>query len=530
MKTRIFTLMIALFAMTSVSLADEMTSLKLTVRIDGGEPETLTFPASGMSILDHSEESISSLILQKAEVTTTGYVSDVTFYGALYNSSDIPSLDNWIDLPLTSNGSGSWVLDMGEGVDLIESGHEGEKKTFQFYLKGKNGSNSDIYYNNGGQNYKIMFAIGGGASDWTVRFYKDETATLSLIVNNSNKNYTYNGDGIRTQFYGENPGEVSTFTINGFSTWFIYNKDAGVEIEKVRLRYRINVDGTEGQWNSLAATQTGSFDSWNSDEQKYDYMLQYGYEGQNEDILSGLSTGHDYVLELAYEITTTGGDTKRLTSSDMKLAFTVTDNKLPEYKGMTLTFTANGNEVNLSQNADYSPDTYPEFFGGRIYNLTSLVLNNFSVTLGGDNIDAVRFFWRVYSDEQTVTYDSPWNEFDATVTNGEVWSRDYNVDILESCKNEQYPNGLESNKAYHLYCYIAPHASGEWVQNNMSKFGYFTINFKTGDLSTGIDGITQSEPKAISAYYDLSGKQLTAPQKGVNIIKMSDGTTKKVVK
>ena len=30
--------------------------------------------------------------------------------------------------------------------------------------------------------------------------------------------------------------------------------------------------------------------------------------------------------------------------------------------------------------------------------------------------------------------------------------------------------------------------------------------------------------------YDLQGRRVNAPQKGINIVKMSDGTTKKIIK
>jgi len=40
---------------------------------------------------------------------------------------------------------------------------------------------------------------------------------------------------------------------------------------------------------------------------------------------------------------------------------------------------------------------------------------------------------------------------------------------------------------------------------------------------------TAAEAKVVSSY-SIDGKQFSAPQKGLNIIKMSDGTTRKVVK
>ena len=51
--------------------------------------------------------------------------------------------------------------------------------------------------------------------------------------------------------------------------------------------------------------------------------------------------------------------------------------------------------------------------------------------------------------------------------------------------------------------------------------------------ATGIKGITSdntSSKATITTSYDLNGKQFSQPQKGLNILKMSDGTTRKVVK
>ena len=48
--------------------------------------------------------------------------------------------------------------------------------------------------------------------------------------------------------------------------------------------------------------------------------------------------------------------------------------------------------------------------------------------------------------------------------------------------------------------------------------------------ATGIAAVKESAPKAVEvARYSLNGARLTAPQKGVNIVKMSDGQTRKVV-
>ena len=58
--------------------------------------------------------------------------------------------------------------------------------------------------------------------------------------------------------------------------------------------------------------------------------------------------------------------------------------------------------------------------------------------------------------------------------------------------------------------------------------------FTTEAAPTGIEGVKEdagsSKPVIVVACYDINGKQLSAPQKGLNIIKMSDGTTRKVVR
>ena len=50
------------------------------------------------------------------------------------------------------------------------------------------------------------------------------------------------------------------------------------------------------------------------------------------------------------------------------------------------------------------------------------------------------------------------------------------------------------------------------------------------DLATGIDGV-ESDGEAVKevARYSVDGARISAPVKGINIVKMSDGTTRKVM-
>ena len=59
---------------------------------------------------------------------------------------------------------------------------------------------------------------------------------------------------------------------------------------------------------------------------------------------------------------------------------------------------------------------------------------------------------------------------------------------------------------------------------DVTVYGSFAVdpNF------AGIDWVTDNETKP-KAYYSVDGKRLETEQKGLNIIRMSDGTTRKVV-
>ena len=57
------------------------------------------------------------------------------------------------------------------------------------------------------------------------------------------------------------------------------------------------------------------------------------------------------------------------------------------------------------------------------------------------------------------------------------------------------------------------------------------IYFKNQDLISGIESITAKNDKTLEvARYDLSGRRLSQPTQGVNIIKMSDGSVCKQIK
>ena len=68
---------------------------------------------------------------------------------------------------------------------------------------------------------------------------------------------------------------------------------------------------------------------------------------------------------------------------------------------------------------------------------------------------------------------------------------------------------------------------GTYADYRSSNFGYFE-NIVEFD-ATGIDKTTTSTDVEEVSRYSVNGQRLSAPTKGLNIVKYSDGSVKKVV-
>lgn len=56
-----------------------------------------------------------------------------------------------------------------------------------------------------------------------------------------------------------------------------------------------------------------------------------------------------------------------------------------------------------------------------------------------------------------------------------------------------------------------------------------TVVFSNEGTTDGIGSVDAATGKKVEAYYSLSGRRLSVPQKGLNIVKFADGTARKVV-
>ena len=74
------------------------------------------------------------------------------------------------------------------------------------------------------------------------------------------------------------------------------------------------------------------------------------------------------------------------------------------------------------------------------------------------------------------------------------------------------------------YCYVA------FVKTEENEMFFGEVRtFCTNTDSDGIVGVTEDAAITEMSYYDVQGRRLSAPQRGINIIRMSDGMTRKVL-
>ena len=73
------------------------------------------------------------------------------------------------------------------------------------------------------------------------------------------------------------------------------------------------------------------------------------------------------------------------------------------------------------------------------------------------------------------------------------------------------------------YCYVAFVTTSE----NETFYGEMQ-SFQTGEDTSGVETLVNKANDSKTAIYDIRGRRLDAPQRGINIIRMSNGVTKKV--
>ena len=96
--------------------------------------------------------------------------------------------------------------------------------------------------------------------------------------------------------------------------------------------------------------------------------------------------------------------------------------------------------------------------------------------------------------------------------------------------DEEFPNPTTNNIPFLVFGTFGEKQG--WYGYSDEEYPYalcVQVIVRTPNGETVILGVDASGKAYEKQYYSLDGKQLSAPQKGINVVKMSDGTSKKVL-
>lgn len=434
MKTKIFTLLMTLFAFAWSAKADEITSLKLTISHNGGEFFEVPFPPESWPDLDLTDEFSSSIRIKRIEVETSGTVSNVVFKATMYKTEKgLQPDDDWrtFDLPRQGN---TWVLDFGdEAPDLIDSEMGPAPRTFQFFVQAQDGSGNAIYYNNGGQDYKVLFVNGGGSS--SSGDIKNLTLTIRL-----------NGGEAFTQDIPAENFPIVDLTDERTTSLIIVKVEVEAEESVSDLQFTGTMYSTSegGQSNP---DEWRSFPLQNLSNGKWELDMGEGIELVEPDWLNKPKT-----KTFEFYVQGTNGSGNQVFYNNGGANYKVTfstgeggDWKIKFLDGITagLTFSLDGEERIYNFNG--AGDRVPEDQLGQV---SSLVINGFALQFyraEGVKTNDVSLQYRVYEEGQEP--EGGWNRIDATHLDQEEGNKMfcYAEDV-----ERNVTNGLEPNRVYIL--------------------------------------------------------------------------------
>lgn len=455
------------------SSSGDIKNLTLTIRLNGGEAFTQDIPAENFPIVDLKDERTTSLIIVKVEVEAEESVSDLQFNGTMYSASEgSPSNDDeWRSYSLQNKGNGKWELDMGEGFELVEPDwlNKPKTKTFEFYVQGTNGSGSQLFYNNGGANYKVTFSTGEGA-DWKIKFLDGITAGLTFSLDGEDRVYTFNGAGDRVP--EDQLGQLSSLAIDGFALQFY--RAEGVKTNDVSLQYRVYEEGQEpeGGWNRIDATHL--------DQEEGNKMFCYA-EDVERNVTNGLEPNRVYILEVNYQVVVDGeyfflGKNKE----SSKFRFTLMENVVQdEIYSVILTLKHNGGEPY---------EVYFEHENMPTLNLegqtTSLKIMKAEVWTS-EGVQSVNVVGTMYNTENGgPTGGDEWRSMPLTQSDNGYWLLDFDKEGYEIVEDEWINN--DKSKTFQFYVTAVDRQGNGIIYDNEGQD--YKVSFTTGSGSGG-DGI-----------------------------------------
>jgi hypothetical protein len=103
------------------------------------------------------------------------------------------------------------------------------------------------------------------------------------------------------------------------------------------------------------------------------------------------------------------------------------------------------------------------------------------------------------------------------------------VDIYTDSEEPKYNIGNEIDNSVKTICtlHVPIGCKAKYKANSGWNTFKDIVEYDT-NIVNGINGVEENGTKLV-AYFTISGKKLDKPQRGLNIVRMSDGTVRKVM-
>ena len=103
--------------------------------------------------------------------------------------------------------------------------------------------------------------------------------------------------------------------------------------------------------------------------------------------------------------------------------------------------------------------------------------------------------------------------------------KQFHMDYMEWCPKNVYANPETPEEGLHLTTSM----QRQGYSNSVPLIGILCMPQSELEILTDAVQAVRQEESTVVARYDISARRLSSPQRGINIIVLSDGTTRKVM-
>lgn len=294
-------LMAGMVSLTMQAAVFTGVSVDITLTGDGGhETTSRDLPASGFTeeMGDLSSSNDTVFTFNSFTAAVIGEAVEVAMFTTIYDASGEPVYD-W---------KGTWAANLGNGIwkssvpiDVLSGLQKGITYKIEIFFRGKSADGSYFYWSNDSKNYIIKFRYDdvekeGDKQPFT--WFADSTAAFTVLANGVEKTLSFNGDG-SIHSGTQNLGMVNSLSIHSWMLRLRQKPNSNMQITSASIQKVVIVPGSQ----ELGWGVYGDGIEYTSAD-NVSGMLDKKFKGEEigEDVLGSLEDGKTYGLYFMYQL------------------------------------------------------------------------------------------------------------------------------------------------------------------------------------------------------------------------------------